>query len=109
MSYIVCDDSDGEEKEYCGKCGEMLLPLNKNSNDKACYSCEKIYPESSTKYHRKKLQPDSDDGEPIFVSMSNYNANKPKTPTPGDIEDEAFVRQGRGRSMIDVQETHYDE
>ena len=108
MSIVSFDDGN-DTKEYCNDtkyCGGLLIPLK--NGDKGCSLCERIYSSNSTVLHRKRLIPDDNDGDPIFVAMTNYNANKPKIPTPGDIEDAAFVKQGRGRSIIDYHETHYE-
>ena len=106
---IVCDGGSDGENEYCdGKnCGGLLIPLNKNG-DSVCTLCEKVYLQNSTKLHRKKLLPDNEEADPMFVPMTNYNLDKKRPQTPGEIEDQAWVKQGQGRSIVWAEETFYE-
>ena len=85
---IVSFDGD-EDKIYCNakNCGGLVVQLNKNG-DSVCTLCEHVYSQNSTLLHKKKLKPDNEEADPMFVPMTNY-------------------KQGRGRSIIDYEETFY--
>ena len=104
---IVSFDGD-EEKSYCDKCGYILIPMGKGSDTMACTGCERMFGAQETKLHKKSLNPVDAEIEPVFVSMSNYNSDRPKTETAGEREDRLMCSKKSGMYMISAEETHYD-
>lgn len=110
VNNIICfDDENGGNKAYCSqpRCGGLLVQISKDG-DYGCSLCEYIYRASETKLHKKRLIPDDEEADPILVPMTNYNANKNKIPTQGEIEDLAMTRKKSWFYFTDVAETHYE-
>jgi len=102
---IVCDD--GPDKAWCDQygCGGELQELKDGTM--ICLACDYAYLPNSVTKHKRNLQPiesQYDTDGPILVSMNEYGQPQRKKPTILDKEDKIWLAQGKGRSIIDVED-----
>ena len=100
---IICSDDD--EKSYCDDCDYLLIERKDGSS--ICSNCQRIYSQDNVTKHKSKLVPEIDpyrNEGPELVSITGYADPKKKKPTIGDIEDQHWVRQGKGRKILEVDE-----
>lgn len=99
---VFFDESD---KSYCNKCDYILIPIS----DKmlVCSGCETTYSYDDIVRHHSKLGPRSsvyDDNDVGIALMDQYGKPAKKPPTQGEIEDQRWVSQGSGRSIVEAED-----
>src|SRR5215217_6559646 len=85
-----------DDKSYCSSCDYLLYERKDGSMVCSNGDCGRIYSPNEVRKHKSKLGPEIEkraiDGDgPEVVPITDYTNMKRKIPTPGDIEDKAFV------------------
>ena len=100
-------DGDDEEKGWCSDCDALLYEKRDRSMICSNPDCAMTYLPDLVKKHHRKLSPGkshySQEGSEL-ISLTGYAEPQRKKETVLDKEEKAFVRQGKGRRIIDVQE-----